>query len=363
MSKRLTQKEVIEKFKNIHGDRYDYSLVEYISIKSKVLIICKNNHIFDQTPDNHLKGKGCKYCFGLITKKDKKEFIMDSIKVHGNKYNYNMVNYIRNSIKVEIICNKHGIFKQSPNSHLRGNGCKKCYHESLIKNRSDVINDFYKIHGNLYDYSKVAYLNSKKDIIIICKIHGDFKITSSEHLQGSGCKKCMISKFTKKTEDFISQSKSIFGQLYTYDKTKYIGCFDKLILTCYKHGDFLVSPDAHLSKKQGCQKCSNNVSKMELKWIKSFNNSDIEQQYNITIDNKKYKFDGYDLKENTIYEFYGDYWHGNPKVYKSDEINKKCNISFGDLYKKTIEKENKLKSLGYNFISIWESDYKNNLKI
>lgn len=59
-----------------------------------------------------------------------------------------------------------------------------------------------------------------------------------------------------------------------------------------------------------------------------------------------------------IYEFYGDFWHGNPNIYKCDEINSVNKISFGKLYSNTIDKENKLKSLGYGIISIWESDYK-----
>jgi len=77
----------------------------------------------------------------------------------------------------------------------------------------------------------------------------------------------------------------------------------------------------------------------------------------IKINNKIIKFDGYDNKTNTVFEFYGNLWHGNPEIYNKNDINPINKKKFGDLYKKTIERENIIKNAGYNLITIWEKDF------
>lgn len=71
----------------------------------------------------------------------------------------------------------------------------------------------------------------------------------------------------------------------------------------------------------------------------------------------KYIVDGYDPTTNTIYEFLGDYWHGNPKIYKPFEYNKKVGKTFGELYENTIKRNEELELLGYNVVFMWESEY------
>ena len=63
---------------------------------------------------------------------------------------------------------------------------------------------------------------------------------------------------------------------------------------------------------------------------------------------------------NIIVEFNGDFWHGNPEVFPSEKINKINKKSFGELYQKTIRKEQELKNLGYVVISVWEDDFRKN---
>jgi len=123
--------DIILKFKNIHKNTYDYSLVDYKGIKHKVSIICPIHGEFEQTPEKHIYRKhGCEKC-GLIRKREKKtsntkEFISKSKKVHGNLYDYSLVNYKKARIIIKIICSIHGEFEQTPNDHLNGNGCPKC---------------------------------------------------------------------------------------------------------------------------------------------------------------------------------------------------------------------------------------------
>ena len=81
------------------------------------------------------------------------------------------------------------------------------------------------------------------------------------------------------------------------------------------------------------------------------------RQVILEINNKKYKVDGFDPKTNTVYEFHGDFWHGNPIIYNQKDINSKTGTTFGELYKRTMKKEKILKKAGYKVISIWESDF------
>lgn len=117
--------------------------------------------------------------------------------VHGKRYDYSLCkNNYRPKYKMEIICKEHGMFKQSMSEHLRGSGCKQCY---LKKNNLTVNKFLYesiKYHGDKYDYSMCFsdFLNSKSLVTIVCKKHGEFKQRANDHKNGSGCPLCKNSK-------------------------------------------------------------------------------------------------------------------------------------------------------------------------
>ena len=191
-----------------------------------------------------------------------KTFIEKSRKVHGNKYDYSLVEYINAKTKIKIICPKHGEFRQTPDSHKRGNGCPKCANE-LISNKmksstQDFIEKSKKVHGDKYDYSKVKYTYNHKKVTIICPIHGEFEQVASSHYGGSGCPKCSdIStgeKLTHTTEWFIQKSKWIHGDKYDYSKVNYKGAFEYIKIICPIHGEFEQRPDHHLNGS-GCPIC------------------------------------------------------------------------------------------------------------
>lgn len=127
--RKITTDEFIAKAKLIHGDKYDYSKVEYIGALKKVCIICPDHGEFLQTPNNHTQGQGCPKCKGDKIRErfssSKEEFIKKARKVHKDKYDYSKVNYDGSLTKVCIICPKHGEFWQRPNAHLSGHGCPK----------------------------------------------------------------------------------------------------------------------------------------------------------------------------------------------------------------------------------------------
>ena len=130
MPRRLTIEQFIPKAKLVHRDKYDYSKSIYKTARDKIMITCKTHGFFEQTPDNHLHGKGCPKCaINLLPQckaKSNESFISEASKIHNNKYDYSMTKYINWIVKVEIICPIHGHFLQSPNNHLRKNGCPKC---------------------------------------------------------------------------------------------------------------------------------------------------------------------------------------------------------------------------------------------
>lgn len=121
------------KAKSKHGDRFDYSKVEYVNVTTKVIIICKLHGEFEQTPHRHLRQKYCcKKCAGNY-KYTTEEWIEVARKVHGDKYDYSKTKYINTRTEVCIICPKHGKFYQLPYSHIAGCACGKCGHESAAK--------------------------------------------------------------------------------------------------------------------------------------------------------------------------------------------------------------------------------------
>lgn len=123
--RKLTLKEFTEKAKIVHNKYYTYDNAEYTNTRTNIIITCPIHGDFQQLPNNHLRGQRCPKCFGC-TKSTTKEFITKAKSIHSNKYDYSLVDYTHNRKKVEIICKEHGIFKQTPDSHLRGSGCKIC---------------------------------------------------------------------------------------------------------------------------------------------------------------------------------------------------------------------------------------------
>jgi hypothetical protein len=134
-NKKLTAEEFIQRAKKIHGDKYDYSLVEYKNMNSKVILICDKHGEFPIFPNNHIHKKcGCDKCRDTY-KSTTKKFIEKARKIHGNKYDYSLVNYKNNRFVVEIICPVHGSFELTPNKHLdRIDGCPKCNRTSKGEN-------------------------------------------------------------------------------------------------------------------------------------------------------------------------------------------------------------------------------------
>ena len=181
----------ITKAKNIHGDRYDYSTSYYINSKTKISIICREHGTFQQTPSNHLSKFNCQKCSNNF-KYNTESFIEKAKNIHGDKYNYSKVFYVNTNEHVIIECKQHGEFKQIPDFHInRKCGCPKCSF-SYKNTTLEFIKKAVQIHKHKYDYSHTNYVNSTTPVTIICKNHGEFYQTPDIHIyQKCGCPSCI----------------------------------------------------------------------------------------------------------------------------------------------------------------------------
>ena len=189
---RKAEKEFIEESKKVHGDWYGYKKVNYVNNKTEVTITCPIHGDFEQRPDNHLNGQGCSRC-ARVNKSTKDEFEQKARQVHGNKYNYDRVDYVNTMTLVTIVCPEHGPFPQTPNSHLNGIGCPDCG-GTKRSTRQRFIDEATLIHGGKYDYKKIDYKNNRTPVTIICPEHGSFQQTPNRHLNGRGCPECAKEK-------------------------------------------------------------------------------------------------------------------------------------------------------------------------
>ena len=187
----MNTKQFIEKARQIHGDKYDYSKVEYVNTKTKVCIICPEHGEFWMTPHNHIQKRGCKICGKIkqgksFDKRDKKKyveinkrgFIEKAKQIHGNKYDYSKVEYVNTKTKVCIICPEHGEFWQTPSAHIHlKQGCPKCneshlerkFEQFLIENGIGYIKQCNKKYFSWLDGQSLDFYLPKYNIAIECQ--------------------------------------------------------------------------------------------------------------------------------------------------------------------------------------------------
>jgi len=425
----------IERAKKIHGDRYDYSKVNYKDSKTGIIIICPDHGEFTQIPGNHLMGKKCSYCSGKQTYP--KDFFKKAAIIHNNKYDYTNSVYTGSSNNIEYICPIHGIIVQKAVNHIEGRGCNQCGNDCRKLNNEMFIKRAKKIHGDRYDYSKVDYQDHKTDIIIICPDHGEFtqrpgnhisnsagcprcgeiKVglqrrsntetfvktlknrfpewnydytsveyqtknipvtiicpkhgeiikTPSEFLMGYGCAKCSWENARLTTDEIIKRAKKIHGDRYDYSRVNYTNNSPKIEIICSKHGIFhqWAKQHIHSTHPNGCPKCAHIVSRPSQQWLDSLNIPDDAEHREVggLIVNRRYTVDGYDPDTRTVYEFHGDYFHGNPNnpKFPHDKINPTVGKTFGELYENTLKKKKTFLDADFRYIEMWETVWNNSL--
>lgn len=211
---------LVKKFNKIHKGYYDYSEFKYNGYHNKIKIICPEHGYFYQNINPHLKGSGCGRCNGSYTLS--KEELLDSFNnIHGNKYDYSLIEYKNMKTHIKIICPEHGVFKQIPDSHKRGMGCPKCSGNKKLTTK-EVLEQFNNNNNNVYNYDKFEYKGSHTKSIIICIEHGEFEVTPNNHKRGKGCPKCKMSHGERVVMKYLDK----FNIKYDYQK-KIEGCRNK----------------------------------------------------------------------------------------------------------------------------------------
>lgn len=270
MPKHGNTEDFIKNAKLIHGDKFNYDQVDYIGCNQLVKIICKEHGVFEQTPRNHLQKKGCRKCRVWNKKKTTDEFIENARKIHGDKYDYSQVIYLGCEIPVIIICREHGPFEKIPGRHL-------CQGHGCSKcagkniTTDDFIERSKKHHGDKFDYSRVVYKNSQSRVEIICQVHGLFTQIAASHMVGHDCAKC--SRRIVTNEMFIEKARKVHGDKYDYEKVEYTDKSTEVKITCKIHGDFMQVPNTHLDGS-GCPTCGKTYSRGEHmieQWLKKKN--------------------------------------------------------------------------------------------
>lgn len=344
-SKRKTTEQFIKDAKQIHGNYYDYSEVNYIHNYGEVTIICPKHGRFKQIPHSHLQGKGCKECAIFNSKLSQTEFIKRCKKIHNNYYTYNNLHYISLRDNVIITCPVHGDFKQLAGNHIRGYGCSKCNTRGSLLTLNDFIKKSKEKHGNFYDYSKSFYNDSEELIEIICPMHGSFWQLANNHMAGCGCPKCVGKN--KTTKEYIKEAQEIHGDKYIYTNVNYKTAKGLIEIICPKHGSFKQKACAHLWG-QGCPECAKTISRssgeIELcNYIRSLYSGKILENDRTVI--KPKELDIYLPELKLALEYNGEYWH---------QIAEQREPGYH---------ENKQKACidkGIKLIEIWENEWKNN---
>lgn len=361
MPKRLTTEEFIIKAKCVHGDKYDYSLAEYISAHKKIKIICHIHGEFEQISNDHLHGGKCQIC--AILKRSKKktltteEFIRRAKVVHDNNYDYSLTKYIKNRLKVKIECYIHGEFEQRPNDHLNGSGCPKCavikVHNDCKKTTEKFIDDANLIHRNKYCYLLTEYINCKLKVKIECFIHGIFEQRPNDHLNGEGCPECglekIINNITLSTEEFIKRANLIHNNFYDYSITNYVNAHKKIKIICPTHGIFEQIPNDHLNNC-GCTKCVESMGERKIRNI-------LDQNHIKYVSGKRFKncknkkplpFDFHLPDYNALVEHDGEQ-HFKPVKYFGGEVGFKSR-QINDEIKNKFAKENNYTLLRISYL-------------
>ena len=274
MPSKNTTKTFILKARAKHGNKYIYNKVHYKNNITKVKIGCKikGHGYFEKIPSGHLSGQGCPRCSikAAIDKRKmtKKEFIRRARQIHGEKYIYEEVVYVNNILPVNIICKKHGMFKQSAQLHIsKRSGCQRCAIEkrSAAKRMTteQFISKSIKIHGSKYSYEDSIYIDKTTKILIRCNFHNEiFGVTAKTHLANKGgCKKCTILSRTKTRkssllEQFLEKAIKIHENKCEYSNVRYVNCTTEIEIKCMLHNKiFMITPNLHL-RGQRCDECN-----------------------------------------------------------------------------------------------------------
>lgn len=323
-----SSEQFIQEAREIHGDRYDYSKVEYKNANTPVLIHCKKHGDFLQRPSAHItQRQKCPSCGEEEKKTNRKtteQFIKDAKEAWGEEYDYSMTEYVKKDVKIKYRCEDHGVIEQKPILHIK-HGCPYCNGRGINKYDIDsFIAKAREVHGDRYDYSQVKFINVSSKVTIKCEEHGEFIQRASNHINGDRCPKC-FGGVKINTKEYIERAKNKHGDTFDYSLTQYTKAHEKIKITCRVHGEFEQLAYMHLQSEYSCPRCvAELTSSLAEKEIVSF----LQQYYSdeiIANDRDTFGYREIDILIpgiNLGIEFNGNYWHTEAIVGKDHHLHK-----------------------------------------
>lgn len=298
------KEEIIRLGREVHGDKYDYSVTEAVKNKlGKIRYRCKkHNYIHEQTLHNHLQGKGCPLCAEENRRENRKltkdEFLKKaSLKRNDlDKYDFDKVDFsYRDELgRMKLYCKEHGEFYIRGNHFINGvEGCKFC--NGRERNDEEMREELLKIHPTL-DFSESKYSEKDRDgnIKVTCPIHGTKLMRYWNLMHGEGCYECSMKQFGLESrlsnEEIIRKGEEAYGKdTYAYGNLDTLNRKEgnKILVTCPKHGDFAVNVSNFITGKSGCPICKS--SKMEMRVRKFLENKKIKFEQQKTFEWLRYK--------------------------------------------------------------------------
>jgi Zn finger protein HypA/HybF involved in hydrogenase expression len=230
MARKSSQEEVLNKIREIHGERYDLSKVVYINKRTKFELVCKNHGAFLTSWDQVIRGQGCPVCgksnAAINRRVSFEDFLSKASEVHNSRYKYDKASYKKIADYVRIKCPDHGWFEQRADAHIRQvQGCPECGFIAQGDKRRMPLSEFIekanKVHTGKYTYSKASFKSNRDIIEIKCKKHGYFFQSVTNHLTGSGCPDCNNSKGENKVKQILISKKIEFVQQKSFKDLKH----------------------------------------------------------------------------------------------------------------------------------------------
>lgn len=369
MGKSISYKDAIDKSIQMHGNKYDYSLItnaNYINTITKVDIICPEHGKFQQKLNAHYNGAGCKRCASDIRNK-KKIISLDDVllrfkRTHGDTYDYSEVykTYVCSTSKVKIICPRHGDFFKIASEHYSGAQCQECSKRVMNNDKIIPLKEYIaranNKHKGVYDYSLVKdnYNSSSSLVDIICPVHGVFQQSISGHIKGMGCPQCVRNNSNKNKTysyvDIIDKFKDIHHDVYDYSlitEENYNNTTYKIKIICKTHGEFEQICHNHI-KGSGCPQCFGNYpSILEQKIHNILDDLCIEYETSNRTLISPQELDIYIPKYKVAIECNGVYWHSD--IYKNDMYH--------------LDKTKKCLDNDVQLLHFWEHELENKLNI
>ena len=314
-----SQEEYLTKLKEVHGDKFDTSRLNYVKNNIKITLGCKadpTHGFFEISPVEALRGHGCQKCGGTY-KMSNDEYIAKLKEVHGDRYDLSLVDFKGSRYPVKAICKDHGEFEMRADHFMKGGNCPRCSRiitgQKTKSDKEEFQERVKKLYGDAYDTSESIYLGSGLPITVRCLEHGYFDTIPARLLSGTGCYKCgreksRLALFTtkeEKFEKFVKKGRRVHGDKYTYYLEDHVDSQTKTRIKCNNCNRFFQQAPSRHCRGDGCPYC--NESTGEKRLAKIFDKLEVsyQREYKIANTNTRYEYDFFLPEHGILIEFHG----------------------------------------------------------